>query len=141
MTLKDLLKFLYLTSFPLRSIRLIRIIRLIPAISIPLLLFTITIYFYLLRDLPSPRSLANQPLPLTTHIRDRNGQILYKIYKNQNRTLVKLADLPPTLPQAVISIEDRDFYSHSGFSPTAILRAVTKNLRNCSLFTVRCSLS
>ena len=131
MTLKDLLKFLYLTSFPLRSIRLIRIIRLIPAISIPLLLFTITIYFYLLRDLPSPRSLSSQPLPLTTHIRDRNGQVLYKIYKNQNRTLVKLTDLPVALRQAVISIEDSQFYSHNGYSPTSILRALIKNL-NCA---------
>ena len=125
MTLKDLLKFLYLTSFPLRSIRLI------PAISIPLLLFTITIYFYLLRDLPSPRSLSSQPLPLTTHIRDRNGQVLYKIYKNQNRTLVKLTDLPVALRQAVISIEDSQFYSHNGYSPTSILRALIKNL-NCA---------
>src|SRR3989344_4736721 len=139
MALKDLLKFLYLASFPLRSIRLIRIITLIPAISIPLLLFTITIYFYLLRDLPSPHSLSQIPIPPTTHIRDRNGTVLYKIYKDQNRTLIKLSDLPPHLRQAVISIEDKDFYTHSGFSPTAILRAVTKNsdcildLRSCSL--------
>jgi len=132
MTLKNLLKFLYLTSSPIRSIRLIRIIRLIPAISFPLLLFAISVYFYLLKGLPSPHSLATIPVPLTTHIRDRNGVELYKIYKDQNRTPVKLDDIPLHFRQAILAIEDADFYSHSGFSLTGIIRAAFYNLQTKS---------
>jgi penicillin-binding protein 1B len=37
--------------------------------------------------------------------------------------------LPPYLADALIATEDRDFYSHHGVSPRAILRAVWANLR------------
>lgn len=80
-------------------------------------------YWFLLKDLPSPKSLTEKPIPLTTHIRDRHGVELYKIYASQNRTLVKLNDLPLNLRQAVISIEDAEFYKHSGFSLRGTLRA------------------
>ena len=37
---------------------------------------------------------------------------------------VKLADLPPHVPQAFIAIEDRRFYSHWGIDPRGIARAL-----------------
>ncbi len=42
---------------------------------------------------------------------------------------VKLSDLPPTLPQAVIAIEDRRFYTHFGVDPFGLMRAALSNLR------------
>src|SRR3972149_11952439 len=53
----------------------------------------ISFYDFVLKELPSPSSLTTTPVALTTHIRDRNGVELYKIYRSQNRTLVKLTDL------------------------------------------------
>lgn len=100
------------------------------AIFILLSVFGYFSYEYIFKDLPSPRSLASQPIPLTTHIRDRNGTELYKIYSNQNRTLVKLSDLPPYISQAIISIEDKDFYHHRGFSLTGTLRAAWRIITN-----------
>jgi len=82
---------------------------------------------YILKGLPSPKSLTSQPISLTTHIRDRNGVVLYKIYKNQNRTLIKLSDIPESLRQSVINIEDKDFYNHQGYSLSGIFRSF-KNL-------------
>ncbi|KKS32699.1 MAG: Penicillin-binding protein, 1A family [Candidatus Amesbacteria bacterium GW2011_GWA2_42_12] len=82
-----------------------------------------TTYFYLLKDLPSASNL-NTPPPLTTHILDRNGKPLYKIYASENRTLVKLSDLPISLKESIIAIEDKDFYRHAGFSPSGTVRAV-----------------
>ncbi len=42
---------------------------------------------------------------------------------------VKLDDLPPYLPQAVIAIEDRRFYGHFGVDPAGLARALLSNLR------------
>ncbi|MBM3723680.1 MAG: penicillin-binding protein [Actinobacteria bacterium] len=46
-----------------------------------------------------------------------------------NRTDVALGQLPTHLPAAVLTAEDRDFFAHTGFSPTAIARAIVNNLR------------
>jgi 1A family penicillin-binding protein len=82
------------------------------------------VYAFVFQDLPSPSSLTSQAIPLTTHIRDRKGRELYKIYDSQNRTLAKLTDLPLQVKQATISIEDKDFYKHKGFSFSGTLRAL-----------------
>jgi penicillin-binding protein 1A len=42
---------------------------------------------------------------------------------------VKLKDLPPYLPDAVIATEDRRFYHHFGIDPIGLLRAAFVNLR------------
>ncbi|TAL11022.1 MAG: penicillin-binding protein 1B, partial [Porticoccaceae bacterium] len=47
----------------------------------------------------------------------------------EDRVLLRLAELPPYLADALIATEDRDFYSHHGVSPRAILRATWANLR------------
>ncbi|KKU79049.1 MAG: hypothetical protein UY06_C0032G0006 [Candidatus Amesbacteria bacterium GW2011_GWA2_47_70] len=136
--LKNFLKAIY----PLTQVRL-------PVLKIPTLkihwkllalvfIGSIGIYFYVFKDLPAPSSLTTQPVPLTTHIRDRYGVELYKIYASQNRTLVKLSDLPLTLRQATIAIEDAEFYQHSGFSLRGIFRAL---ISNSSLLSTRNSSS
>lgn len=93
-----------------------------------LLCLAVFIYFYVFRGLPSPSSLTSQPVLLTTHIRDRSGTTLYKLYKNQNRTLVRLNDMPLNLRQATIAIEDKQFYYHTGFSMSGTLRALWRTL-------------
>ena len=40
---------------------------------------------------------------------------------------VRLADLPPYVPNAVIAIEDRRFYNHYGVDPIGLLRAAYAN--------------
>src|SRR5215468_6088477 len=42
---------------------------------------------------------------------------------------VKLSDLPPYLPHAVIATEDRRFYHHFGLDPLGLARAAYVNLR------------
>jgi penicillin-binding protein 1A len=42
---------------------------------------------------------------------------------------VKLKELPPYLPQAVIATEDRRFYSHFGIDPVGLVRAAFVDLR------------
>ena len=49
--------------------------------------------------------------------------------EREKRQLVKIADIPPHLIQAVIAIEDRRFYAHRGVDWIGILRAIYRNVR------------
>ncbi len=81
--------------------------------------------------LPSPRQIGSINYPLSTHIYDRNGRLLYEVYRDQNRTPIKLADLPPYVTKATIAFEDKDFYRHNGVSLySGVLRALKENLLN-----------
>jgi len=96
-------------------------------ILIPILLIAFLYYFYILKDLPSPEKLGRYEIPQTTQIYDRNGKLLYDSYVDQNRTIVKLKDIPQNLRQATISIEDKEFYHHQGINPVGgILRAASQ---------------
>ncbi|MEK7063899.1 MAG: PBP1A family penicillin-binding protein [Patescibacteria group bacterium] len=90
--------------------------------------FSIYIYVQIFADLPSPHTLTNRSQKLTTQILDRNGQLLYKIYRDENRTPIKLSSLPPYVKEAFLAIEDNGFYNHSGFSVTSVIRATYHNL-------------
>ncbi len=71
--------------------------------------------------LPSPDKIVRTQ-GFSTQIMDRNGVVLYDVYANQNRTPVQINDVPLYLRQATIAIEDKNFYSHSGFDPIGITR-------------------
>jgi len=47
----------------------------------------------------------------------------------EDRILVKLDEVPRTLIDGLISIEDRDYYHHHGVSPKSILRAFWANIK------------
>lgn len=81
-------------------------------------------------QLPTPTKLSSPNQPLTTEFYDRDGKLLYKLYAGQNRSLVKLKDVPQYLIQATISIEDHNFYRHIGIDPLAISRALYRNIKD-----------
>ncbi|MBV8863957.1 MAG: PBP1A family penicillin-binding protein [Acidobacteriaceae bacterium] len=58
-------------------------------------------------------------------------QLLSSLYdKNrEKRRLVHYDDIPPVLVQAVLSIEDKRFFQHSGFDPARIVKAVFVDLK------------
>jgi len=68
----------------------------------------------------------------TTRIMDRNGNVLYEILDPNagRRTYVPIEKISPYLVAATIATEDRNFYSHPGFDPLAIIRAFYQNIRN-----------
>jgi len=70
--------------------------------TIFILIFAI---WFTTRDLPSPKQLETRKLPQTTKIYDRDGELLYNIYTDQNRTVVPLSEIPSSLKQATIAIE------------------------------------
>jgi len=51
----------------------------------------------------------------------------------ERRQLVSIEQIPQHLINAVLSAEDRRFYSHRGLDPKGILRAIYTNLRHASI--------
>lgn len=91
-------------------------------------LFLYSSYLFII-SLPSPRNIGKVNFPLSTHIFDRNDKLLFEIYHEQNRTPVKLSDLPSYVSQATIAIEDKDFYYHKGVSLfSGIFRAIKETI-------------
>lgn len=95
----------------------------------------ILVFFYqsylFVKSLPSPKNIGKINYPLSTHIYDRNGILLYEIYRDQNRTKISLKDLPKYVVQSTVAIEDKDFYKHNGINLFGgILRALKESLLN-----------
>jgi len=88
------------------------------------------LYLYIFEDLPSPYLIREQQPPMTTKIYDRNGDLLYTIFDQEDRVLVGLDEISPYLIQATIAIEDNNFYHHWGLSIKGIVRAIENNVQN-----------
>jgi len=95
--------------------------RRLTVLAVFLSLFSI-FYLIVLKDLPSPKNLSART-SYSTSIYDRNGNLLYEIYVEKNRSPIKLSNLPDYVKQATLAIEDKNFYHHHGFSTRGILRA------------------
>lgn len=87
----------------------------------------------ILKDLPTPQDLVERKIEVSTKIYDRNNQLLYNIYENQNRTIVPLNRIPAHVRLATIAIEDAEFYNHPGFSVRGIIRAAIRNIKRGEL--------
>jgi len=89
-------------------------------------------YYAIARTLPSVSDLRERASQFeTTRILDRNGNLLYEIIDPNagRRTYVPLERVSPNVIAATIATEDKDFYSHPGFDPVAIIRALWENYR------------
>lgn len=81
-------------------------------------------WFLILRDLPPAEALSQRSIDVSTKILDRNGELLFMLYRDKNRTLVSLDEVPAHVRLATIAAEDASFYSHPGISIRGISRAV-----------------
>lgn len=118
---------------PLPSIRLPRIR---PAFYVPIALLLLTIFsfwYFILRALPSPENLITRNVEVSTKIYDRNGVLLYTIYKDKNRTPVSLERIPKHVRDATLAAEDAEFYNHLGFSIRGISRSLVRNIKKGEL--------
>jgi 1A family penicillin-binding protein len=96
--------------------------------ALPFLL-VLTSYLLIFKDLPSPAKLAQYNIPISTKIYDRNGQLLFDIFADQNRSPVPLSEIPKNLQEATIAIEDKNFYQHQGVNVIGgVLRALTADI-------------
>ncbi|MBT3249582.1 MAG: PBP1A family penicillin-binding protein [Candidatus Pacebacteria bacterium] len=90
-------------------------------------------YLFIFKDLPKTSQLIQDDQIVTTRILSRDSEVLFKIYEDENRTLVKLSDIPQHLIDATIATEDKNFYYHRGFSIQGIIRAAIANRQDNSI--------
>jgi penicillin-binding protein 1C len=80
-------------------------------------------------QIPDLASLSDRRVEQSVKIYDRTGSVLLSdLNQNTARTIVPLGQISPIAQQAVIAIEDPEFYTHGGIRPKSILRAIFANL-------------
>jgi penicillin-binding protein 1A len=92
-----------------------------------MLCFTAFLFLLSRQDLPSFEDLENPKVELATTVYAQKGEILGR-YFNENRVPIRFRDLNPHLVNALISTEDKRYYSHSGIDFPALARVVAKTL-------------
>tara|TARA_B100001142_G_scaffold301645_1_gene327449 strand:+ start:16043 stop:18217 length:2175 start_codon:yes stop_codon:yes gene_type:complete len=94
----------------------------------------ICIIIYLLfvsKDLPSLDELQKFNPDQVSKIISSDGEVLKKLYVAK-RDMVSINVIPENLRNALLSMEDRDFYNHNGINIKGIMRAVIVDLVNLS---------
>jgi len=89
--------------------------------GVALLFFAIIatgLYMFSHLKLPAPK-----PLKQTTLIYDASGAHVIASFSQQNRINVTLKQVPPVVVNAVVSTEDRHFFTEGALNPISILRA------------------
>ncbi len=66
--------------------------------------------------------------PVTSKVYDINGKLITEFFQ-ENRTPVTLSEIPTNLINAIIAIEDNNFYDHHGISFRGIFRAMFENIK------------
>lgn len=80
-------------------------------------------------QIPDLASLSDRRVEQSVKIYDRTGTVLLSdLNQNTSRTIVPLDQISPIAQQAIIAIEDPEFYTHHGVRPKSILRAIFTNL-------------
>ncbi|BFU78200.1 penicillin-binding protein 1A [Arcobacter sp. 15-2] len=70
---------------------------------------------------------------LTTQFFDKNGVHLGNVFDKENRLYVKYEAIPPRVTEALVAIEDTNFFEHNGVNIDAILRAIIKDIKAMAL--------
>ena len=92
----------------------------------------VSVYAYYAQQLPEPGAITAAEEDFeTTKIYDRTGQhLLYEVIDplGGDRTWAELPDIPLSMQQATVAIEDRTFYENPGYNLEGVIRAVWNNL-------------
>ena len=73
--------------------------------------------------LPQLDNYSPRPLAQTSFLYAADGSLITTLHSAENRVVLTRAEMPASLRNAAVAIEDRRFYAHHGIDPQAILRA------------------
>lgn len=93
--------------------------------SLAVVLVGIFIIWIATMNIPTPQAFIERKVTNATKIYDRTGTVvLYDVFGNMKRTTVSSDMIDPKIKQAIVAIEDKEFYNHIGIVPRSIVRAV-----------------
>ena len=102
-----------------------------------LLLITVGVAGWLLQLYSEIRhdidEVINYNPPKTTQFYDKNGKLIANIFNKEHRLYVKYEDIPARIVEALVAIEDTQFFEHNGVNPDAISRAIIKDIKAMKL--------
>ena len=84
----------------------------------------VAIYYYVKSDLPDVATITDIQLQVPMRVYSLDGELLSQFGEKRRIPLTK-EDVPETLINAFIAIEDNRFYQHFGIDPIGIVRAAT----------------
>ena len=90
------------------------------------------IYFFLLKDLPKVETITEIKLTNPMRIYAADEQLI-GLFGTEKRQIVKYADIPENLKNAIIAAEDGGFYDHSGVEITSLMRGFYGEITGRSL--------
>ncbi|NEG69827.1 transglycosylase domain-containing protein [Bifidobacterium choloepi] len=82
-------------------------------------------YLYITTDIPQPESIA---LSEKTSVYYSDGTTKIGSFEEQNREIIDCSTLPSYVGDAIVSSEDRTFYTNKGIDLGGIMRALYNNL-------------
>lgn len=88
-------------------------------------------FLWVLPTLPSLDKAFNHSRDAMVTVLDANGKVIYRQNTGWGEAL-HVDDIPKTMSDALIAVEDKRFYYHFGIDPYALSRAIYHNLRNKS---------
>ncbi len=80
-------------------------------------------------ELPQVSSLEDFEPNLVTQVLARDGSLIGE-FSIERRVPVRFAEIPPVLRNAVIAVEDAEFWTHIGINPWRVPGAILANLRS-----------
>jgi 1A family penicillin-binding protein len=92
-----------------------------------LILTPLLTYVYYYNDIADQERLMNRNNTGVV-LTDKNGETFYSTGRAEHRKMIPLSEISDTTKHALLASEDKDFYSHGGFSVTGILRALFNNV-------------
>lgn len=87
-----------------------------------LILVPIGTYIYYLNDIKDQERLMNRNNTGVV-FKDKDGEVFYSVGRAEHRNMIPLDQISPSLKDALVAAEDKDFYNHGGFNPLSIVRA------------------
>lgn len=89
----------------------------------------VVLFVFAITEVPSIENFEKREVSESTRIYDRTGEILlWEIHGEERRTVMPFDKISRHVKNATVAIEDDSFYSHPGFRPLSIVRALFVDL-------------
>lgn len=93
------------------------------------ILTPIATYLYFVRDLGSKERILSHNSEGVVLL-DRNDKPFFMLYEAKTKNTISFDQISQYTKEAVIAVEDKDFYKHAGISPTSVIRAALADIQN-----------